>query len=165
MIRPAEARDAEAIACLWNWMIRDTLATFTAQEKTLQDIEAMIAARPGAFFVADRAGQLAGFVTFGAFRAGDGYARCCEHSILVDPRAQANGLGRALMLCACEAAAAQDLHVMVAAISGVNTQAIAFHERLGFTHGGRLAEVGHKNGRWLDLVLMQKILHGAAMIP
>ena len=49
-------------------------------------------------------------------------------------------------------------HVMIGAIDGDNLPSIRFHQRLGFRDVARLPEVGHKFGRWLDLVLMQKIL-------
>ena len=55
-------------------------------------------------------------------------------------------------------AMAAGIHVLVAGISGVNTRAIRFHEKLGFEQVGRLPETGCKQGQWLDLVLMQKIL-------
>ncbi len=57
-----------------------------------------------------------------------------------------------------ERARADDVHVMVAAVDGANTESIAFHERLGFTTVARMPEVGRKFDRWLDLVLMQRIL-------
>jgi phosphinothricin acetyltransferase len=47
---------------------------------------------------------------------------------------------------------------MVAAIDGANDASIRFHERLGFTVVARMPETGQKFGRWLDLVLMQRIL-------
>ena len=46
---------------------------------------------------------------------------------------------------------------MVAAIDGDNHESIAFHERLGFVVVARMPEVGTKFGRWLELVLMQRI--------
>jgi phosphinothricin acetyltransferase len=47
---------------------------------------------------------------------------------------------------------------MVAAIDAENVESIAFHERLGFQVVARMPEVGRKFDRWLDLVLMQRIL-------
>jgi L-amino acid N-acyltransferase YncA len=40
-----------------------------------------------------------------------------------------------------------------------------FHERLGFVEIARLPEVGHKFGRWLDLVLLQLVLDDAQAPP
>ncbi|MEQ5826164.1 N-acetyltransferase [Sulfitobacter sp. NFXS29] len=157
-IRPAERRDAAAVAGLWNGMIRDSLSTFTTDEKTPEDITALIVTRADAFWVAEDAGQVMGFVTYGSFRGGPGYGATVEHSIVLAAAAQGQGLGRGLMTRAVEAAAAQGHHVMVAAISSANPGAVIFHKKLGFAQVGRMPEVGRKHGRWLDLILMQKTL-------
>ena len=157
-IRPAAPEDAAAIAGIWNGMIRDTLSTFTTVEKSTVEIGHLIAERQGAFFVAEDAAACRGFVTFGRFRGGPGYAATVEHTVIVDPEAIGRGLGRRLLEAAEDAARDQDKHVMVAAISGTNTQAQAFHARMGYKEVARMHEVGRKAGQWLDLVLMQKIL-------
>ena len=157
-IRPAEPRDAAALADLWNGMIRDSLSTFTTDEKTQAEITALIATRADAFWVAEAAGEVLGFVTYGSFRSGPGYAATVEHSIVLSAAAQGQGLGRGLMTRAEEAAAAQGHHVMVAAISSANPGAVIFHEKLGFAQVGRMPEVGRKHSKWLDLILMQKTL-------
>ncbi|MCV3272949.1 GNAT family N-acetyltransferase [Roseobacter sinensis] len=158
MIRPAEPVDAPAIAALWNAMIRETLSTFTTVEKTDAEIEALISERRGAVFVAESAGACGGFVTFGPFRAGPGYAATVEHTVIVASTTQRAGVGRRLMLAAEEAARADGKHVMVGGISQTNIAAQAFHARLGYAEVARMPEVGRKADRWLDLVLMQKIL-------
>jgi phosphinothricin acetyltransferase len=50
------------------------------------------------------------------------------------------------------------VHSLIGCVSGENTGAIAFHQKLGFTQAGCLHEAGFKFGRWMDLVLMQKHL-------
>lgn len=47
---------------------------------------------------------------------------------------------------------------MLAGIDGENAASLAFHARFGFVEGGRLREVGHKFGRWVDLVFLQRRL-------
>ncbi|MEE4189810.1 MAG: N-acetyltransferase family protein [Roseobacter sp.] len=158
MIRPAQKSDAPDIAWLWNRMIRDTLATFTTIEKTVSDVEAIVKARQGSFWVYEAAERIAGFATFGPFRAGPGYAATCEHSVIVAPHAARSGIGSALMEALCTAARGQGLHVMVAAISSANPAAVAFHANLGFVEVGRMPQVGRKSGQFLDLILMQKML-------
>ena len=39
-----------------------------------------------------------------------------------------------------------------------NLASIRLHAALGFTHVGVLRKLGFKNGRWLDVVLMQRAL-------
>lgn len=137
-------------------MIRDTTATFTTTPKTGADMQALLADRPEAFLVAEVTGACAGFITWGPFRAGPGYARTVEHSIIT--ARHGGGIGRALMQAAQAQAQQQGIHVMIAGIGGENTAAVAFHTRLGFAKTGQLPQVGHKAGRWHDLILMSKII-------
>lgn len=156
LIRPAETCDLPTIKALWNAMIRDTTATFTSQEKTDSDLRGMLETRNGCFLVAQVGDDCAGFVTWGPFRAGDGYKHTAEHSIITAKSGQ--GIGRALILEALQQTQAQGIHVMVAAMGNENTAAVAFHQKMGFAMSGRLSEVGHKNGRWHDLILMSRII-------
>jgi phosphinothricin acetyltransferase len=55
-------------------------------------------------------------------------------------------------------ARANGVHAMIAAIDGANDDSVAFHRQLGFDIVARMPEVGRKFDRWLDLVLMQRIL-------
>ena len=52
--------------------------------------------------------------------------------------------------------------MLVAGIDADNGDSIRFHERLGFVEVARMPETGYKFGRWLDLVLMQRILAASA---
>ena len=52
-------------------------------------------------------------------------------------------------------------HVMIGGIDAANDVSIRFHQRLGFEPVAHFREVGHKFGRWLDLVFMQRFLDPA----
>ena len=160
-LRAAGRQDAQAIATIWNGYIRDTAATFTTAQKSAADVAGLIAARQSGgacTFVADEAGALVGFATAGAFRGGPGYRYTLEHSVLLAPQARGRGTGRALMARLEAAAHAGGAHVLVAGVSGENAAGLAFHRAIGFETVGRMPQVGRKFGRWMDLVLMQKIL-------
>ena len=158
IIRQARVWDAEAIAAITNQIIRDTLITFTTTERSADNIAEDIRNRGRAYLVAEDAGLLQGFATYGPFRSGLGYAQCREHSVQLSAQARGKGIGRALMAVMEERARREGVHVLVAGISSANPGAEAFHTALGFHHVGRMPEVGIKWGNRLDLVLMQKIL-------
>lgn len=157
MIRPAAAADAPQIAALWNAMIRDTTATFTPDEKTLDQIGAMIAGTDP-FLVWAEGYQVLGFARYFQFRGGAGYRHTAEHTILLAPQARGQGGGRALMTAIADHARAAGRHSLIAGVSGENAAGIAFHAACGFQTVATLPEMGWKFGRWLDLVLMLKRL-------
>jgi phosphinothricin acetyltransferase len=111
--------------------------------------------------VADSGGDVLGYAAYGDFRdsvARPGYRFVVEHSVHVARDHWGLGVGRALLEALIERACAAGIHVMVGAIDSSNVDSIAFHARLGFVETARMPEVGHKFGRWLDLVLMQRTL-------
>ena len=108
--------------------------------------------------VAENAGDITAFGSFGQFRPHDGYLHTVEHSIYVAPEAQGQGIGKALLLTLIDRAVAAGKHAMIGGIDATNERSLALHRKLGFTETGRLPEVGRKFDRWLDLVLMQRRL-------
>ena len=57
-------------------------------------------------------------------------------------------------------ARAMGKHVMIGGVDAENAASIRMHERLGFEQVARFREVGHKFGRWLDLVFLQRFVDG-----
>jgi L-amino acid N-acyltransferase YncA len=157
MIRPAEPSDAPAIAAIWNHYILHTAVTFNPVAKPAEEVAALTRA-PHAFLVTEEAGRILGFARHVQFRTGQGYARAAEHTILLDPAATGRGHGRALLAAILEDAAARGIGAMIAGVSAENAAGLAFHAAMGFATVGHLPAVGWKDGRWLDLVLMQKRL-------
>ena len=157
ILRTAAVRDAPAVAAIWNPVIRDSAATFTTLESLLADF-ATRAAEGKVFLLAEDAGEILGFATYFQFRGGPGYARTMEHSVILAPSARGRGVGRTLMRALEEHARAGDVHSLWAGVSAENPGGVAFHNAIGFSEIARLPQVGFKFGRWMDLVLMQKIL-------
>ncbi|SLN64425.1 N-acyltransferase YncA [Roseovarius litorisediminis] len=158
IIRTARVDDAECIAGFWNPLIRDTSVTFSTIEKTPEGLRADIKARGDAFLVAEDSGQVVGLATYGPFRGGPGYRHTVEHTVILAPCARGQGTGRALMARLEDQARHAGLHVMVAGVSSENPGAVAFHERIGYQKVGLMPETGRKFGRWMDLILLQKLL-------
>ncbi len=155
MIRRATLQDADVIATIWNPIIRNTTVTFNSVERTVQDVARMIETRP--VFVVE-AGSVAGFATYGPFRNGVGYRYVAEHTIVLAEAARGHGGGRALMNALEQDAKSKQIKTLWAGISAENEGGLAFHKAIGFVEHTRLPEVGHKFGRFHDLVLLQKPL-------
>ena len=153
----ATPEHSTAIAAIWNPIIRDTFATFNSVTKSQSEIADLIRQRP-AFILAETEGKIAGFATFCQFRSGVGYAHSVEHTVMIDPKFQGNNFGKMLMNEIIKSAISAQHHVMMAGICALNHAGLAFHSTIGFEKVGYLHQVGRKNDRWLDLVLMQKLL-------
>ena len=156
-VREMRAADLSEVAAIWNAEILGGTGTFASEPKGVAGLAAWLAAG-GPRLVAERDGAVVGFAAAGPFRPGSGYLQCLEHTLYVVSEARGAGAGRALMAALVAAARAAGAHCLVAAISGENEGAIAFHRRIGFVEAGRLREAGLKFGRRLDLVLMQRML-------
>lgn len=159
IVRQAQAEDAEAICGIINPIIRHSTITFTTVERTVDQLRDEIGSRGAAFQIAEQDGNVIGFATFGPFRSGPGYARTAELSIHLAPPCRRQGMGRILLQKLEAVAIGQGVHILVAAISGSNPAAVAFHKAAGYRVVGRMPEIGFKDGAYLDLVLMQKRLH------
>lgn len=160
-IRPATPADVAAILDFWNPVIGETTITFSPTLHTPESLSALIAGRQAdgrAFLVAEEGGTVLGFVTYDQFRKGLGYAHAMEHTIILAPAAKGRGLGRALIAAAEDHARGAGAHLMVGGISAENAPALAFHAAVGYAEAGRVREAGRKFDRWIDLVLMQKLL-------
>jgi len=162
-IRDAIPADAAAILPIHNHAVLSTTAVWNEGESDLAGREAWLAARAAGGFpvlVAEIDGAIAGYASFGDFRAWDGYRFTVEHSVYVDPARHRSGVGRALLEALIERARAMGKHAMIAGIEAGNQGSIALHRSLGFEEVGRLPQVGTKFGRWLDLVFLQLTLDG-----
>jgi L-amino acid N-acyltransferase YncA len=160
-IRNADEPDLPAILAITNDAILNTTSSWNVNPTTLEARRQWLADRRAAqlpVLVAVIDGTVAGFGSYGSFRAWDGYRLTVEHSIYVDPSFRRRGVGRQLLAALIDHATEAGMHAMMGVISADNEVSIMLHEQLGFATVGRLPEVGRKFDRWLDLVLMQRML-------
>ncbi len=160
-IRPAHDADLPAILAITNEAIERGTALWTTTPATLASRRTWLAERVEAGFpvlVAEPEAEVLGFGSYGPFRPHEGYAQTVEHSLYVRTDAQRAGIGRALLASLIEHARGAGHHVMVGGIEAGNAASIALHEQAGFQRAAVLPEVGRKFGRWLDLLLMFRLL-------
>ncbi|WP_419896047.1 GNAT family N-acetyltransferase [Roseomonas sp. USHLN139] len=148
---------------LFNEIVAGSTAVYADLPESAEQRAAWLAQRQAAghpVLVAEAAdGGVLGFASFTDFRpCFAGFRHTAEHSVHLRPEARGQGLGRRLLEALLAEARAQGRHAMMASIDSGNAASLALHARLGFREVGRLPQVGCKFGRWLDLVLMQKLL-------
>lgn len=152
----------EAIRAIFNEAIANSTALYEYAPRSAAMMTTWFAAKQAGEYpvigLLDPAGTLAGFASYGPFRAYPAYKYTVEHSVYVDARFRGQGLGRRLLERLVDRAQAQGYHSMIGVIDADNAMSVALHERLGFELCGRIPEAGFKFGRWLDLVLYQRRL-------
>ena len=169
-IRSAEPRDLAAITRIYAHAVSHGTASFELEPPDEREMTRRYGElRDGGFpfIVADVEGAIAGYAYAGPYRARPAYRFTVEDSIYIDPTMQRRGIGRALLTRLLAETEAGDFQQMIAVIGdSANTPSIALHAAAGFRMVGTFESVGHKFGRWLDSVLMQKALgKGATTVP
>ncbi len=105
-------------------------------------------------------GQVAGYTYASPWRPKTAYRYSVEDTIYLAPQWTGRGLGRLLgdaLLAECARAGVRQV-IAVIADTGSHHATLALHRALGFTEVGRLRGVGHKHGRWVDTLLLQRDL-------
>ena len=158
-VRPARGTDLDAIGRILNTEIAGGTASWKTERLDRPALQAWFDNRIGtwAACVAEKQ-EPVGFSALGCFRPGAGYFTTVEHSVYVEAAHQGKGLASALLGTAVEWARAAGYHRMIGGVSADQTASLAFHRKMGFVQAGHLPEVGRKNGRWLDLILMVRAL-------
>ena len=163
LVRDATEADLPIILEIYNDAVANTTAIWNDVLVDLQNRKEWFAARKAKGFpvlVAELDGKVAGYASYGDWRAFDGYRHTVEHSVYVHRDARGGGIGRLLMQELIARAASNGMHVMIAAIESENDASIRLHEKLGFRIAGKFSEVGTKFGRWLDLTCMELKVSG-----
>lgn len=153
---------APEILAILNESIVNSTALYDYEPRTLEMMNAWFASKEkgnfpvlGAF---DDEGALAGFASYGVFRAWPAYKYTVEHSVYVHRDKRGHGLGKKLLTALIVAAKRQDYHVMIGGIDSTNAASVQLHKSLGFTRCASIRQAGYKFGRWLDLEFYQLIL-------
>jgi phosphinothricin acetyltransferase len=161
-VRDAGDEHLPEILAIYNDVIATSTAVFSDEQVTLEDRTSWLAARraPGypVLVALSDDGDVIGFGSFGDFRSWPGYRTTVEHSVHVRADRRGHGTGTALVAALLDRAAALGKHAMIAGVDADNLASLRLHERLGFAVVGRLPQVARKFDRWLDLVLLERLL-------
>jgi len=160
-LRLVERRDADATRAIYNREVLESTVTFDMVERTVEDQVAWIAAHRGAHdavVLVDDQDSVLGFASLSPYRSRPAYAPTVEDSVYVHPEHRGRGYGQRLLEDLVDRAGQHGFHSVIARIVGGHAASIALHDRCGFEYAGTEREVGRKLNRWLDVVLMQRML-------
>lgn len=153
--------DAERIRTIYNHEVLNATSTFDLVPRTLEDQQAWLTARSGAFatiVAVDPDGSVLGFGSLSPYKERAAYRTSVEDSVYVDRACHGRGIGRLVVAELLHVAALSGFHTVFARIEASGAASRALHARCGFELVGIEREVGRKFHRWLDVAVMQHLL-------
>lgn len=160
-IRDATRDDAAAIARIYNQGIEDRVATLETQLRTPEERADWLAAhgpRHPVVVALDDSGAIAGWGSLNAFNPRPAYDFVADFSVYVAREQRGRGIGDALLTALEERARNIGYHKLVLAALPYNVPGMRLYERHGFRPVGIYHEQGVLDGRWVDVIVMEKLL-------
>lgn len=160
-VRAAAERDVPAITRIYNAGIEDRLATLETEPRDEAERAAWLAARserhPVLVAVDERDEALA-WGSLNSFNPRPAYRHVADFSIYVDRGVRGRGVGSALLAALIDAARGLGYHKLVLAGFPFNEAGVALYRKFGFREVGVYREQGVLDGRWVDVILMERLL-------
>ena len=160
-IRAATPNDVKAITEIYNHAVLNTTATFDteplSEDDRMQWLINRMPIHPVIVGVMDQ--QIAGWAALSPWSPKKGYDIMAEGSVYIHPEYQFKGLGSILLKEIIEQGKIVGLHSILARITTDNLHSIYLNDKEGFIRIGVLKEAGQKFNRYLDVMIMQKMLN------
>jgi phosphinothricin acetyltransferase len=162
-VRPATTDDADAICRIYNQGIEDRVATLETELRTPDERRQWLAARSArhpVIVAEDADGAVLGWGSLNVFNSRQAYRFVADFSIYVERAARGRGVGRVMLTRLIELGHEHGYHKLVLSAFPTNASGMALYTGLGFRTVGVYKEQGRLDGRWVDTIIMEKLLDG-----
>jgi len=159
-IRCAERVDADAIARIYNQGIRERIATLETEERSADERLSWLGERNDRLpvFVAEVEGEIRGWGSLNVFNPRSAYRFVADVSIYVDRAARGMGIGSQLLDSLTASAIDHRYHKLVVSAFPWNDASMQLFRTAGFREVGVYREQGLLDGKWVDTIILEKIL-------
>ena len=162
--RLATAADAAAIARIYNEGIEDRVATFETRPRTPSETAAWFdGIHP--MVVVERADEVIAFASTSSYSSRECYAGVAEFNVYVARGRRGRGAGREAMDALVAAAEAAGFWKLLSRVLVENTASRAMLAGVGFREVGVYERHARLDGRWRDVVIVERLLGEAARQP
>ncbi len=155
MIRKAQSKDIPALLEIYNYEVKNGVATLDINEKTPEQWTEWFGRhniKNHPLIVMEKDGAIKGYASLSSYREKEAYASTVELSIYVHPSHRGQGVGTALMSEILKIAKADStVHTVVSVITTGNAASEKLHDKFGFTFCGKIKEAGIKFGEFVDI--------------
>jgi phosphinothricin acetyltransferase len=160
-VRRATIGDLEAIRRIYNEGIEDRVATLDREPKSLEEIAQWWSTHDGryAVFVAiDDEERVVGWASLNQFSQRCAHANIADLSVYVARRYRGKGIGYLLLTALVRQAKIDDFHKIVLHALDGNENGKRLYRKSGFSEVGVFREHGVLDGRFVDVVAMERLL-------
>jgi phosphinothricin acetyltransferase len=161
-IRPSTDADIPAITAIYGHHVLHGTGTFETTPPAAEDMAARradVLSKELPYLVVEDASGVLGFAYCNWFKPRPAYRFSAEDSIYLAPMAHGRGLGRLLLEELMAQAERAGVRKLIAVIGdSANHGSVGVHKACGFSHVGVLTNCGWKFERWLDVVLMDRVI-------
>ena len=157
-IRKAEETDISSIKEIYNKEIKECIATFDTEEKSLEDMKKWFKSHEtkNPIIVAEFDNKVLGWASLSRYDDKKAYSDTAEISLYISKEYRGKGIGKKMMKHLLDEGKKRGLHTVIARITDGNEVSVTLHKKFGFEYVGVYKEVGKKFGKILDVYLMQK---------
>jgi L-amino acid N-acyltransferase YncA len=159
-IRIGAYDDLHEILRIYNEGIEDRLATLETEQKGRTDIEDWWEQHDERYvvLVAAEASSLIGFASLNRFSHRCAHSAIADLSVYVTRSQRGRGIGFALLTDLLRAAAGGNFHKVVLHAINENERGRRLYRRSGFNEVGVFREHGLLDGRYVDVVAMERLV-------
>src|ERR1700730_12860787 len=163
-IRFATLDDAPTICTIYNQGVDDRGATLETEVRDVDERRRWLSSRGTRYpvLVAEARGQIIGWSSLNSFNPRRAYDHVADISVYVQRSWRGRGAGRLLLDRVIDLGRGLHFHKLVLACCPTNKAGIALYERMGFAPVGIYREQGLLDGRWVDVLVMERLFEQTA---
>jgi phosphinothricin acetyltransferase len=163
-IRTAQSEDVASILRIYNQGIEDRIATLESEPKDLEYMKAWWQDHQARYkvLVAETDGQVVGWASLNPYSHRCAYSGVADLSIYVERSYRGKGIGRSLLQALETEARAQQFTKIVLFTFPFNTLGQGLYRKMGYREVGIYEKHGRLDGRFVDIMAMEKVLVGTA---
>jgi L-amino acid N-acyltransferase YncA len=162
-IRGPLPADAAALARIYNEGIEDRVATFQTRVQTAADFEQPIAQRDEyPVLVAESGGEVVAWAAVKRYSDFPPYRPVAEAMLYVSRGERGCGIGTRLLNALAEASEEAGFTKLIGKLFTDNDHSVALVRRCGFREVGVHHRHGRLDGKWKDVLLVERLLGDAA---
>lgn len=159
-LREAMAKDIIDIQTIYNQGIEDRIATLETETKDFSYMEDWFDKHSGRYkvIVAEHKGRIVGWASLNQYNNRCAYDGVADLSVYISRVYRGKGIGKQLLLELETLAKENDFHKMVLFTFPFNQSGQGLYKKMGFREVGVFKNQGILDGKFVDVMAMEKIL-------